>query len=97
MSAQRDADGFAAPDSDGNPEVIDVAWDSVGFRDERDRHARDVHKFSMSEGKIWVIASLAASMWQASKVIVYSAAWEEPIINLPLLLPLFSFPVRERQ
>jgi hypothetical protein len=52
----------------------------------------------MSELKIPVLASLAAAMWQASRVIVYSAAWEEPIINLPLPLPLplFSFPVRER-
>jgi hypothetical protein len=55
----------------------------------------------MSERKVPVFAVLAASMGQASRVIVYSAAWEEPIINLPLPLPLplplFSLPVRERK
>jgi hypothetical protein len=46
-----------------------------------------------------VLFALAMSMWQASRLIVYSAAWEEPVINLPLPLPLplFSFPVRERK
>jgi hypothetical protein len=79
--------------------VIDVGRDPVGFRGERDRHTRDMHKLSMSERKVPVFASLAASMGQASRVIVYSAAREEPIINLPLPLPLplFSLPIRERK
>jgi hypothetical protein len=54
--------------------VIDISWDSVGFRGERDRHARDVHKLSMPELKIPMLAALAVSMWQASRVIVYSTA-----------------------
>jgi hypothetical protein len=53
----------------------------------------------MSELKVPVFAVVAVSVWQASRVIVSSAAWEEPIISLPfpLPLPLFSFPVRERK
>jgi hypothetical protein len=53
----------------------------------------------MAQWKIAVLAALAVSMGQASRVIVYSAAWEEPIINLPLPLPLplFSFLLRERK
>jgi hypothetical protein len=53
----------------------------------------------MAELKFRALALLAASMRQASRVIVYSAAWEELITNLPLPLPLplFSSPVRERK
>jgi len=53
-----------------------------------------VDELSMAQLKIVTLAALAVSMWQASRVFVYSAAWEEPIINLPLPLPLrlFSFP-----
>jgi hypothetical protein len=66
MSAQRDADGFSAAYTYGNPEVIDVARDPVGLRGERDRHARHVHKLSVSELKAPVLAVLAASMWQSA-------------------------------
>ena len=65
MGAQRDADGFAAAHSDGNPEVIDVARDPVGFRGESDWHACHVHKLSMAQLKVPVLAALAVSMWQS--------------------------------
>jgi len=53
----------------------------------------------MPQWKVVMLTVLAVSMGQASRVIVYSAAWEEPIINLPLPLPLplFSFLLRERK
>ena len=68
MGAQRDADGFAAAHSDGNPEVIDVARDPVGFRGESDWDARHVHKLSMAQLKVPVLAALAVSVWQSRNI-----------------------------
>jgi hypothetical protein len=91
MGAQRDPDRFAAANSDGNPEVIDVTRNPVGFRGKRDRHARDMNKVSMSERKVSMLAAVAVSMRQASRVIVYSAAWEEPV---PIFLYLYLYLFR---
>jgi hypothetical protein len=65
MGAKRDADGFASANPDGNPEVIDVAWDAVGFCGESDWYARHVHKVSMVQLKVPVLALLASSVWQS--------------------------------
>ena len=65
MRAQSDANGFAGAYPDGNPKVIDVTRKPVGFRGESDWGARHVHKLSVSELKLPVLAALAVSMWQS--------------------------------
>jgi hypothetical protein len=67
MSAKRDSYGLAAADPDGNPKVIDVARDSVDFRDESDRDAGHVDKLPMIQLKVALLPALAVSMWQSDR------------------------------
>src|SRR4051794_40128676 len=73
MGAERDPDGFVPAHANGNPEVIDIAWNPVDFRGESDRHTSDVDKFSMAQVKVPMLAVLAVSMWQSE--IEYDAPW----------------------
>src|SRR5664279_409144 len=94
MSAERDSEGFIAADPDGNPEMIDIGRDAVGFRGEGDRHARQVHKLPMPQWKVVMLTALAVSMGQASRVIFTRRHVKIPssIFRFLYLFRCFPFP-----
>lgn len=81
MCAERDPDRFAAASPEGDPEVIDVRRNAVGFSRESDRDARDVDDVSVGPVKITALGSLSASMWQRLR-----ERWRRPAAGLFMIL-----------
>ena len=52
MRAERDANWFASPDADRDPEVIDVGRHAIDFRGERDGRAGDVDEVPVVESRV---------------------------------------------
>ena len=74
MGAERDADWFAGPDSDRDPEVIDVRRHPIDFRGEGDGRAGDMDEIAIVEPNGNPPARLFAAMWQRSGEIWRRAA-----------------------
>jgi hypothetical protein len=65
MGAKCYAQGFAVGHSEGDPEVIDVARNFVGFRGEGDRYSRHADEVSIAQLEVSVLTALAMSVWQS--------------------------------
>jgi hypothetical protein len=65
VSAERDPDWFAAARADGNPEVIDVRRDAIGFSREGDGTAGDMNHLSVAELEIAALGLFSTSVRQA--------------------------------
>ena len=48
MSTERDADGLAVTEADGDPEVIDVRRNAIDFRGEGDWSANNMNEITVA-------------------------------------------------